>query len=414
MGNRHLSTAGYFETTFLVFMLAAAYLCRNNPHLVYPEILYLFLVLLISNLAANYAFSGRKAHPAVTGFMLIWNTLIITAILHYSGGSHSYLWVLYLLPVSTASLLAGTRGAAGITLLAVAANTAFYGNPLKSWDYVAVFEMAVKFSVLVLAATATCYMVHEKKETEEEMEIKRMELDKLTAEMIEQRLRVLESDKMAQVGKMTSGIVHDLATPVTVILGSARLMEESERTEKTDIQRVINAALLCKNMLTNALDIARGQEYGLQPLDVREPVESALALYRPALAGGNITAHFNCAGRLPKIQGDFVHLERMFLNLFSNAKGAMPEGGEITIALKLSEDLLRRRIEVLFEDTGPGFPEHILKSGIKAFATTKRPGEGTGLGLFTCLQTAQKHNAGFAISNSAGGGASIKITFPIF
>lgn len=398
-----------YETVFSIFMLIVAFLCKGNPYLVYPDVLYLFVVLLVSNLAANLAFTKWKVQFWVIDLTVTWNTLVITAILYYSGGPYSYLWVLYLLPIFTASLLMGTREVAGITFLAVLSNVAFYGNP-AAWNYVAVFEIAIKSAVLILAAAVTSYVVREKEEIESEMVQKRAALDSMAEEVVRKQLLVIASDRMAQVGKLTSGIIHDLSTPITVILGSARLMSDDEHPQKSDIQRIVNAALLCKNIVTNALNIARGQEYTFELLDIKDPLESAYALCRPMLHEKNITVNFRLGGELPRVNGSFVHLERMFLNLFSNASGAMREGGTIDVSISVSGD--GKYVEARVGDNGPGFPEHILRNGPKAFITTKKPGEGTGLGLFNCLQTAEKHGADFSIGNAASGGAVVRIAFP--
>lgn len=114
-----------YEAGFCVFMGALAFLGRDNPSLEYPAILHLFGVLMVLNLLAGIALRRRPDAPMIsTGFILA-NCGVITAILAYSGGASSNLWVLYLLPIFTVCLLLGPRETVFITVGVVAFNAVF-------------------------------------------------------------------------------------------------------------------------------------------------------------------------------------------------------------------------------------------------------------------------------------------------
>lgn len=408
-----------YHAIFVIFLALIAVLAKNNPLLVYPQILWVLGIFVVTNFFTNYALGRWRIRYWAIDLLVVWNCLVISGLMYYSGGQHSYLWVLYLLPVLTAAMLLETRQLAWTTFLAVAFNAIFYGDPLASgWDPDLLYEFAGKAGMLIIGAVMMRSAAAEKEKVEDQLDSEREKLDRLSRDAITFRKQVAQDSQAAagftEVGQMTAGIVHDLGTPISIILGSARLVSmEDDLPErgKADIKRIIDAGLLCKNIISNTLSIAKGDKYPLEPLDLRDPLDSALSIASPLTSEKKVAIVKTISDSIPQVNGNFTYLERLFLNLVFNALGAMPQGGQINLTLKPSKD--GKQMLVMVEDSGKGFPESILKNGPKTFVTTKRPGEGTGLGLVVCQRIVQNHQGTIEFSNAEKGGARITIMLPI-
>lgn len=408
-----------YHAIFAIFLALIAVLARNNPLLVYPEILWLLALFVGSNFLTNHILTNMRIRYWLIDLVVVWNCLLIGGIVYYSGGPHSYLWVMYLLPVLTAAILLETRQLVWTTLLTVAFNALFYGDPISSgWDPDLMYELAGKSGVLIIGAILMRSAAAEKEKVEDELDAEREKLDRLSQEAVSYRKQVTQDSREAagilEVGQMTAGIVHDLGTPISIILGSARLVsmeEDLPERGKSDIKRIIDAALLCKNIISNTLSIAKGDKYPLEPLDLRDPLDSAISIASPLLSEKKVALTKHMADKMPKINGNFTYLERLFLNLIFNAMGALPGGGQILLTIKPSKD--GQTLTAMVEDSGKGFPDTILQNGPKTFLSTKKPGEGTGLGLVVCQRIVHNHQGSIEFSNREKGGARISITFPV-
>lgn len=104
-----------------------------------------------------------------------------------------------------------------------------------------------------------------------------------------------------------------------------------------------------------------------------------------------------------------AHIERVFINSLSNSISFVPNGGQVKISARTEGG----RVIVEISDNGPGFPEKLLKEGVKAFGTTRKEKGGTGLGLFVCEQIVQRHGGEMVLGNPPGGGARIIISLPV-
>ncbi|MDD2772849.1 MAG: HAMP domain-containing sensor histidine kinase [Elusimicrobiales bacterium] len=398
------------QAIFVVFLLCVALFSRGNQYLEYPQIIYVFLAFLLSNAATNYVLTKYNVYSWMVDLMVVWNCVNITGLLYYSGGLHSYLWVLYLLPIFTAAILLDTRQLALTLFLALVGNAVFYGNPFTDWDFDVGFELAGKSAVIFLGAMLMKSLASEREKVEEELENEREKLDKMSFDVAKHNLSAVENADMVEMGKKTAGVVHDLGTPVTVIIGSARILMEDENPSKTDVQRILDAALLCRNILKGAMQVAKGQEYNHEEITMRDPLESAMAIAAPVLAADNVTLSHIFRENIPRIRGSQVHLERLFLNLMMNAKHELKDGGEVRVLLTVPSD--RKAVEVTIEDNGPGFAKEMLRDGPRPFATSRSETGGTGLGLVVCKEIVEKHGGEFKLSNRVLGGARVYMKFP--
>ena len=398
-----------YEVLFSVFMVAVAYLYRNNSHITYPAILYFFLLLMASNLVFNQLLRNRLSVSLwAVDFILLFNLVVITGVLHYSGGGESYFWVLYLLPIFASAMLGNIKDVAWVVLLCSLAS-ALFAWPLRAADLAAVMSLLVKLSVFLLSAAAVYRSAEAKKRAEAALILKRGEVELMTRELLTKDTELAQTAAAGEIGRLVSGIMHDLGNSVSIMLLSAQIAGEDETVDKKDLERIVKAGQFSRNLISGALDIVRGQEYVFAPGDLRGPLETAVQLVNYAAIKKSAAVKMELPPDLPRVSMSRVHIERLFVNTLSNSLSFVPQHGEVTVKAALDGG----GITVEISDNGPGFPEAMIKEGIKAFRTTRKAAGGTGLGLYVCAQIAEKHGGKLSISNRPTGGSVVKITLPV-
>jgi len=400
----------YYEVVFSIFTVAIAYFYRDNPRIVYPTILYFFLLLMVSNLAFNQLLRKRVSVSLwAIDFTLIFNLCVITGVLYYSGGGESYFWVLYLLPIFAAAMLGRLEDVAGVVLLSSLA-TALFSRPLRMSDLAEVMSLLVKLSVFIVSAAAVYRSANARKKAETALQSKRREVEAMTRELMTKDTELAQTASAGEVGQLVSGIMHDLGNSLSVILLSAQLADEDDAPDKKDIGRIVKAAQFSRTLIANALNIVRGREYVFEPGDIREPLENAVQLVSYAAMQKGAAVRTEVQPGLPRINMSKVHIERLFINTLFNSLSFVPQHGEVTVKVAAGGN----KLTIEIADNGPGFPESMLKDGIKAFRTTRKAAGGTGLGLHVCVQIAEKHGGKLAIANGPSGGSVVKVTLPVF
>ncbi|PJA11596.1 MAG: hypothetical protein COX65_10155 [Elusimicrobia bacterium CG_4_10_14_0_2_um_filter_56_8] len=398
-----------YEVIFAVFMIALAYFYRENPQIDYPRILYFFLLLLGSNFLFNYLLRRRSSvNLWLIDLILLLNFWVITGVLYCSGGGTSYFWVLYLLPVFGASLMASFKDAVGIVFLCSLAIT-FMSWPLTAADLAGVLALAVKIGVLSFSAGVVYSTSQSRKRAEAGLAFKRGQVEQLERKITETESDIVKTASTGEVGTLVSGVLHDLGNAVSVILLSAELSISGETPEKKDLERILKGARYAKGLLAAALSIVRGQEYSFETGQLKEAVESAVLLTDFSAKKRGVTVELDLPGDLPPLRMCRAHIERVFINAISNSLSFVPGGGKIRVSARTRGDLIITEIS----DSGPGFPGKMLKEGIKAFGTTRKDAGGTGLGLFVCEQIALRHGGRISLGNIAEGGAKITMSLPI-
>jgi signal transduction histidine kinase len=397
-----------YETVFSVFMVAVVYLYRGNAQIVYPEVLYFFLLLLGSNLIFNLLLRRRLSVSLwAIDLILAFNLLVITGVLYYSGGQYSHFWVLYLLPVFASALLVSMKDVAGVVFLC-ALSVGGFAWPLDLSDLAAVMSLVVKISVFTLSAAVVHRTAETGKKAEAALTSKRREVETMSRKLLVKDSEIVMTASAGEVGRLAEGLIHDLGNSISVILLSAQIVLEDEHMDKKDIERIIKAAMFSKDVISNALSLARGREYVFAPGHVREPLERSVQLLGYSAKKKGVVITTELGPDLPALNMSRVHLERLFINILSNALSFSPKNGEVKIGVTRTAG----GIEIKISDNGPGFSGELLKDGIQAFGTTRKESGGIGLGLYVCAQITAKHDGTIGVSNGSSGGAVVTVTLP--
>ena len=231
-----------------------------------------------------------------------------------------------------------------------------------------------------------------------------------------------QSQKMEAMGQLTGGVAHDFNNLLTPIVGSLDLLQRkglgSER-ERRLIDGAMQSAERAKTLVQRLLAFARRQPLQAQAVDVCGLVEGMADLVA-STSGPRVKVDIDVAKDCPAAKADANQVEMALLNLAVNARGAMPDGGTLTIsatpisvsASDTSELQPGHYVRLAVADTGTGMDENTLRRAVEPFFSTKGVGRGTGLGLSMVHGLASQLNGGLSISSKPGLGTSVELYLP--
>jgi two-component system NtrC family sensor kinase len=225
--------------------------------------------------------------------------------------------------------------------------------------------------------------------------------------------QLLQSEKMAAVGQLISGVAHELNNPLTAILGYSQLLQAEELTNSRGadyIDKLYKQAQRTHHIVQSLLSFARQHKPERKSVNLNQILEDTLILREYDMKLNSIRIHREFEPSLPVTTGDFHQLQQVFLNIVNNAVDAVVEkggNGEIWIRTALAGN--RLRVEIT--DNGPGVkdPHRVFDP----FYTTKPVGKGTGLGLSICYGIVKEHGGEIQVRNSPPRGATFAIVLPI-
>jgi signal transduction histidine kinase len=241
------------------------------------------------------------------------------------------------------------------------------------------------------------------------------ERERMERDLQKTQLQLLQSEKMASLGKLAAGVAHEINNPLGGILIYANLLKEEfpdDDARKDDLKRIVGETTRCKQIVRDLLEFARGSEDRLEPLDVHACIDQCLALLQSQALFHNIKVVKDFFQSLPQMSGDAGQLNQVFTNLIVNAAEAMPGGGTLSIRTSVLPNGEGIRIE--FEDSGHGIPEQFLPSIFDPFFTTKEVGKGTGLGLSISYGiVVDGHKGKIYARNRKEGGTTFTVQLPV-
>jgi two-component system NtrC family sensor kinase len=237
-------------------------------------------------------------------------------------------------------------------------------------------------------------------------------VEERTQELREMQNSLVQSEKMASLGKMAAGVAHEINNPLTSILLNTHLILE-RLTKNSDLQE--NLSLIaeetsrCSNIVRGLLEFSRQNPPEKTYADVNEIIDLTLGVLENQVVFQNIEIQKRLGNNLPQIQIDRNKIKQVFWNLMINAAEAMPEGGTLTITTLISDDT--KSIEINFKDTGMGIPKTSINKLFDPFFTTKAG--GTGLGLAVSYGIIEQHGGKIEVSSQEGKGSTFRIILPV-
>ena len=229
---------------------------------------------------------------------------------------------------------------------------------------------------------------------------------------LEEQLQI--SEKMASIGLLAAGVAHEVNTPLTGISSFTQMLLEgadpgdhrTQLLEKIERQ-TFRAAKIVNSLLNLSRPVAAGASER-SPVDLNAVITDVLSLLEHQFAMANIKVRRELSEEAPVVAGTEHKLQQVFLNLFLNARDAMPKGGWLSIATRLEGG----RVAAEVSDTGSGIPSEHLARIYDPFFTTKVIGQGTGLGLSITYGIVREHDGSINCESSIGAGTRFILGFP--
>lgn len=231
----------------------------------------------------------------------------------------------------------------------------------------------------------------------------------------ETQQQLVQSEKLAAVGTMISGLAHELNNPLAGVIGYAELLQDAELDSQArgDLAEIVNNAMRCKKIIENLLIFSRKREPRREVCDLNEAVRQAYALKAHDIELDNIKVELALAPELPATCADIYQFEQVFLNLINNAHHALQKG-EPPRRLALSSRVsVAGKLVFSVANNGPLIPAEFINKIFEPFFTTKDVGQGTGLGLAISHGIVREHGGTITVASSAAAGTVFTIVLPV-
>jgi two-component system NtrC family sensor kinase len=234
------------------------------------------------------------------------------------------------------------------------------------------------------------------------------------SEMRQLQASLFRSANLAAIGQLAASIAHEINNPLTVVTGNAQLlqMEIDESDSNYELSnRIRESGARMQRIVQNLLDFSSQETYQFDWIEVEETIEDALALIAHPLRKANIQVKKDLTG-VPLICASANHLKLIWMNLLLNARDAIHQRdgeGEIRIGAESTSDTL----SILITDDGVGIPAEHFEHLFRPFFTTKPPGKGLGLGLYTCRAIVTRHQGKIHIESQPDQGTIVRVSLPI-
>jgi len=248
-------------------------------------------------------------------------------------------------------------------------------------------------------------------------EAKQRELSELARRQHEQ---LVHSSRLAELGEMAAAIAHELNQPLTGIRNFARnatfMIEQKAGTleEVNDNLRLISVQVdRAAKIMNRVRELTRKSDRQFAPVDLNRVLRENVEFMMPQLQLSGVAVDLRLANGLPDVLGDRIRLEQVFLNLLTNAKQAMDEADvrrlHVESRLETGDG---QHVVVEIGDTGRGFTKQAAGEMFKPFFTTKKVGQGTGLGLTISLSIVKEHQGTIRATGEPGKGACFTVRLP--
>jgi two-component system NtrC family sensor kinase len=220
------------------------------------------------------------------------------------------------------------------------------------------------------------------------------------------------NEKMAELGRISAGIIHEVNTPLSVIISAAQLVMQEDGVPEAAlemVERIHQEAQRLSQMTRGILSFARRNDDSSGEIDICQTIHEVVMLLKYEIGKRSVKVVEEYDDRIPSLPVGGNRLKQVLLNLVMNALQVMEGGGRLTLSCSLGAD---GSTEIRIADTGPGIPAESISRIFDPFYTTKKEGEGTGLGLFVSRNLIQELNGSLTVHSMLGEGTTFTITFP--
>ena len=230
-------------------------------------------------------------------------------------------------------------------------------------------------------------------------------------------MELRQTEKLSFIGQISTGIAHEIGTPLNIILGNAEyLMMDMKAGDRDydELKMIIGETNRIAKLIQQLLDFARPKRMRSKPVMLNTEIVGVLQLLKNQLEKSSIKLTLDLHDGPPYVFGDPSQLQEVFVNLIVNAIHSMEKGGGLTISTTVNSAADGGTLEVAIADSGCGIPEENLQKIFNPFFTTKEVGKGTGLGLAIAQRIVQDHKGTISVESTVGKGTIFRLSFPIY
>ena len=234
--------------------------------------------------------------------------------------------------------------------------------------------------------------------------------------IISAQKQIVASQKLAGVGQLAAGVSHEVLNPVNIISVHAQVLQKRFKDDlkiQTFCEKVEHEINRIQKIMSSLLSFARRGDSEFVKGIIKKEIEKSLLLVEEEYKLDDIEIIRNWCGKDVEILFDPDKIRQVFLNLFQNAKSAMPQGGVITLSCRPVKEEGKDFHQFILSDSGVGMAEEVRLKIFEPFFTTKPEGEGTGLGLSVVHGIVEEHGGKIIVESEEGKGSTFIISFPL-
>ena len=236
------------------------------------------------------------------------------------------------------------------------------------------------------------------------------------SERVELEEAVLQADKLSSVGLLAAGVAHEVNTPLAVISSYSQMLADRfgrGSEEAKLLGKMTEQTFRASEIVNSLLDFSRTSGAEMTPCDLNRAISDTLDLIAPQLRTARVQLELRL-GAPATMMANRGKLQQVLLNLFLNARDAMPDGGVLQVTSREGLDHGgAARAQVLISDTGIGIKPEVQRRIFDPFFTTKDSRRGTGLGLAVSYGIVQEHSGTISVESAPGAGTTFTLEFPL-
>ena len=243
------------------------------------------------------------------------------------------------------------------------------------------------------------------------------ELRRTTAELNDALSDLVQSEKLAALGRFSSGIAHEVKNPLGIILGGIEFLEvklkRSGDETRTALEKMKEAAVRAADIVDQVLKFAKPSELRLARTDPVEMVKEALSLFQYSDKAKHVQVETSFGAGTPWVEIDKNQIQQVLFNLLSNAVDAMTEDGTVRVEISRMDVSGQGFCRIDVVDKGQGIVPQDMGRIFEPFFTTKRDRKGTGLGLSMAKSIVEHHKGVLKLESEAGKGTRASVFLPL-
>jgi two-component system NtrC family sensor kinase len=267
-------------------------------------------------------------------------------------------------------------------------------------------------------------------ESKAELKTSVTSLEEANVELRQAQEEIIRSEKLASIGRLASGIAHEIGNPIGIVLGYLDLLKGNglDKEEKSDIiDRIGEEIDRVNRTIRNLLDFSRPSKGEVKEVSVHRTITDMLDMLKPQPMMADVALTFDKGADRDTVLVDPDKLKQVFLNIVMNAVDAMEAGQAshgasqkvLSIRTELSPDARSEkknghRVHINFIDNGPGISTEEIHRIFDPFYTTKEPGKGTGLGLSVSLRIVEDMGGDIKANSEQGTGTTVTVILPLY